>query len=153
MIAPDYVTCIPFGLVYLHEVVVEQILEAAPYKAGVIQSLASHLTKHTMAQSAGATKYTDCIFAEALDSHIEYSGYNTKQSDCEAPVMLELWGMQSTLLLPSLPDPVRPGVVAPDRVLSMDLIELNWILMLKWIVWNRTVLHLNVYKQKNCTYA
>ena len=28
--------------------------------------------------------------------------------------MLELWGMQSTPLLPSLPGPLSPGVVAPD---------------------------------------
>ena len=33
--------------------------------------------------------------------------------------MLELWGMRSTPSLPSLPDPLWPGVVAPDRVLSM----------------------------------
>ena len=32
--------------------------------------------------------------------------------------------MQSTSLLPSLPDPLWPGVVAPDRVLSMGQIEL-----------------------------
>ena len=29
--------------------------------------------------------------------------------------MLELWGMQSILSLPSLPDPLWPGVVAPDK--------------------------------------
>ena len=29
--------------------------------------------------------------------------YDTKQSDGEAPVMLELWGMESTTLLPSPP--------------------------------------------------
>ena len=39
--------------------------------------------------------------------------------------MLELWGMQSTSSLPSLPDPLRAGVVAPDRVLYMGQIELN----------------------------
>ena len=33
-----------------------------------------------------------------------------------------------------------PSVVAPDRALSMGQIELNCILMLNWIVWNRTVL-------------
>ena len=31
------------------------------------------------------------------------SGYDTKQSDVEVSVMLELWGMQSTLSLPLLP--------------------------------------------------
>ena len=29
--------------------------------------------------------------------------------------MLELWGVQSTPSLPSLPGPLRPGVVAPDK--------------------------------------
>ena len=29
--------------------------------------------------------------------------------------MLELWGMQSTPLLPSLPGPPWPGMVAPDK--------------------------------------
>ena len=40
--------------------------------------------------------------------------------------MLELWGMQSTPSLPSLPGPHWPGEVAPDRALSMDQIELNF---------------------------
>ena len=51
--------------------------------------------------------------------HNECSRYDTKQSDGEVPVMLELWGMQSTPLLPPLPDPLWHGVVAPDRALSM----------------------------------
>ena len=38
--------------------------------------------------------------------------------------MLELWEMQSTPSLPLLPGPPWPGVVAPDRVLFMDQIEL-----------------------------
>ena len=38
--------------------------------------------------------------------------------------MLELWGMQSTSSLPSLPGALCFGVVAPDKVLSMDQIEL-----------------------------
>ncbi len=29
--------------------------------------------------------------------------------------MLELWGMRSTSSLPSLPGPLWPGVVAPDK--------------------------------------
>ena len=37
--------------------------------------------------------------------------------------MPELLGMQGTPLLPSLPCPLWPGVVAPDRVLSMGQIE------------------------------
>ena len=41
--------------------------------------------------------------------------YDTKQSDGEVLVMLELWGMQSTPLLLSLPGPLWPGVVAPNK--------------------------------------
>ena len=46
--------------------------------------------------------------------------YYTKQSDGEASVMLELWEMQSTPLLPSLPGPLWPRVVAFNNVLSMS---------------------------------
>ena len=65
--------------------------------------------------------------------------YDTKQFDAEAPVMLKFWGMRSTPSLPSLPSLLRPGVVAPDRVLSKGQIELNCALMLNWIVWKGTV--------------
>ena len=44
--------------------------------------------------------------------------------------MLELWGIWNIPSLPSLPDPFQPGVVVPDRALSMDQIELNCVLML-----------------------
>ena len=44
--------------------------------------------------------------------------------------------MWSTLTLPSLPGSLCPVVVAPDRVLS---IELNYVLILNWLVRNRTV--------------
>ena len=63
-------------------------------------------------------------------THNNCSGYDTKQSDGEVPVMLELWGMWSTPSLPSLPGLLWLRVVAPDRVLSMGQIELNWVLML-----------------------
>ena len=46
-------------------------------------------------------------------------GYDTKQSDGEVPVMQELRGTWSTRSLPSLPGPLWPRVVAPDRALSM----------------------------------
>ena len=38
--------------------------------------------------------------------------------------MLELWKMWSTPSLTSLPGPHWPRAVGPDRVLSMDQIEL-----------------------------
>ena len=49
----------------------------------------------------------------------ECPGYDTKQFDGEVPAMLELWGMWNTPLSPSLPGPLWPSVVAPDRALSM----------------------------------
>ena len=71
-------------------------------------------------QSAGAIEYTDCISAEgqAPPPHYECPGYDTKQSDGEAPVQ-ELWGMGSTPSLPLLPGPLWFGMVAPDSVVSM----------------------------------
>ena len=66
--------------------------------------------------------------------------YETKLSDGEIPVMLELWGMRSTPLLLSLPGSLWPGVVVPYRTLSMCQIELNCVYMLNWITWNRTLL-------------
>ena len=82
----------------------------------------------------------------------ECPGYDTKQSDSEVPVILKIWGMQSTHLLPSLPDLLGPGVEAPDRILSMGQIELKYVLMLNWITWNRTVwvFKLPSYVKLNC---
>ena len=51
------------------------------------------------------------------------SGYDTKESDNEAPVMLKLWRMQSTCSLPSLSGLLWFRVVASDRVRSMGWIE------------------------------
>ena len=42
-------------------------------------------------------------------------GYDTKQSDGEAPIILGLWEMRSTPSLSSLPGPLWPEVVAPDK--------------------------------------
>ena len=76
------------------------------------------------------------------------SWIDTKQSDGEVPLILELWGMQSTPLLLSLPGQLWPEVIPPDRVQSMGQIELNCVLMLNWIIWNQLFLHLTVCKQK-----
>ena len=80
-------------------------------------------TPFCIAQSAGTVEYTD-------PTPNEYPEYDTKQSDGEVPVMLELWGMWSTPSLPLLPGPLCPGVVALDRALSMGQIELICVLML-----------------------
>ena len=84
-----------------------------------------------ISQSTGAVEYTNSPPNACL-------GYDTKKTD-EVSVMLELWRMWSTPSLPSLPGLPEPGVVALDRVLSMGQIELNCVLMLNWIIWNRTV--------------
>ena len=94
-----------------------------------------------MAKSAEVAEYSNCIFAERKDSSHKCPGYDTKQTDGEASVMLELWGMRSTHLLLLLPGWLWPGVVVPD--LSMGQIKLNHELMLNWIVWNKTV---DIYK-------
>ena len=60
----------------------------------------------------------------------ECPGYDMKKSDGGVPVMLELWGMRSNSSLQSLPGPLWPVVVVPDRVLSIGQIELNSVLML-----------------------
>ena len=52
--------------------------------------------------------------------------------------------MWSATSLPLLPGPLWPGVVALDRVLSMGQIELNYVIMLSWIVWNGTVFDIEI---------
>ena len=67
---------------------------------------------------AGAVEYTDAPLQRDKTPH-ECPGYDTKQSHGEVPLMLGLWGMRSTTSLPLLPGPLWPGVVGPDRALSM----------------------------------
>ena len=50
--------------------------------------------------------------------------YDPKLSDGVTPVMLELWEMQSTPSLLSLPGPLWLEVAAPDSILLMVQIEL-----------------------------
>ena len=44
--------------------------------------------------------------------------------------MLELWEMRSVPSLPSLPSPLRLGMISPYRVLSMGQIELNCVFVI-----------------------
>ena len=76
------------------------------------------LHKHThiyIALSAGAAEYTDCFLCRGVRLPNECPGKDTKQSDCEVPVMQKLWGMRSTPSLPSLPGPLRPRLVALEK--------------------------------------
>ena len=65
--------------------------------------------------------YWDCriyrllLCRGVIPPHNECPVYDTKQSDDEIPVMLELWEMQSTPSLLSLLGPLWPGGVAPDK--------------------------------------
>ena len=62
-------------------------------------------------------------------------GHRIYQPYPEVPAVLELWGMRSTPLLPLLPSPLWPGVVASDRAPIYGLNRTNSMLMLNWIVW------------------
>ena len=79
-------------------------------------------------------------------------GFDTKQFDGKVLVMRELWGMRSRALLQLLPGPLLLWKVEPNRVLVMCQIELNFVLLVNWIGWNRTVLKFTVGTcvEKNC---
>ena len=81
-------------------------------------------------------------------THPECPRYDIKPSDDVAPA-LEIWGMWCTPLLPLLPGPLRSGVVAPDRVLSMGQIELfdylNWVQTNHWCLIELLVIHSNTW--------
>ena len=72
-----------------------------PGRVGVQCTTMEHYTH--LAQLARAVEYTNYISAEGWDPYQWVSWYDTKQSDGETLVMLELWGMQSIPLLPLLP--------------------------------------------------
>ena len=78
------------------------------HKETVILIQNDTLWKLIFARSAGAVEYTDCISAEGIRLIPPYKcpWYDTKQSDGEVPVILELWEMQSTPSLLLLPGPL-----------------------------------------------
>ena len=76
----------------------------------------------------------------------ECAGYDTKQTDGEVPVMLELWGMGSTPSLPSLPDPLWPWVIAPDKGPIYGLNRTK----LRFLDFTVFVFKLRIYAKLNC---
>ena len=95
---------------------------------------------------------------------VEYTNFFWLWSFSNARVLENV----GTPLLSSLPGPLWPRVVAPDRVLSMGWIKINGVFMLNWNVWNRTVfdietaylcytelfeIKLFLNRTKLCTYA
>ena len=59
-----------------------------------------------MAQLAGTEANTKCISAEGYNSPNECTGYDSKQSEGTAPVILELWRKRIASSLPSLHGPL-----------------------------------------------
>ena len=92
------------------------------------------VSQNLTAQSAGAADYTDCISQRV-------SWYMILNN------LMEILGMWITPSLPSLPGPLWPVVVTPDRVPSVGQIELfDWVQAndrLHWIVKNRTIWSFN----------
>ena len=98
-----------------------------------------------LALLAGAVEYTNCFSAEGKTTPNECPGHDTKQSDGAVPAMLELWGMRSTPLLPSLPGPLYPGLVAPDKGPIYRLNKTK-----RWLAFT-VFIHLNcIYAELNC---
>ena len=92
-----------------------------------------------------AVEYTDGFFAEGYDSSNECPGYDTKQSDGEVSVMLELWGMRSIPSLPSLPVPLWPRVVVPDKGSIYGLYKIK-----SWVEFTGLACKLRIYAGLNC---
>ena len=82
------------------------------------------VTVKSTAQSAGAVKCSDCRPVRHNPMTV------LDMTLISLMVRFQLWGIRSTPSLPSLPGPLRPGVVAPDRVLPMSQIELNCVITL-----------------------
>ena len=77
-----------------------------------------------LALSAGSVEYSNCISSGGKTPPTSVLIYDTKQSDGEAPVMLEPLGMQSTSSLPLLLGPLGFVEVAPNKALPMGQIKL-----------------------------
>ena len=88
------------------------------FKLNCLKYFILHLTL-CFALSARAIEYIESFCAEKQDFPSECPGFDTKQSDSEVLVMLELYRIRSTPSLPLLPGPLGLGVAAPDRILSM----------------------------------
>ena len=83
----------------------------------IINSTVHFLTRLLIDQSAGAVPTAPLQKGKTPIN--ECPGYDTKQSDGDVPAVLELWEMRSTLSLPLFPGSLWPGMIAPDKTLSM----------------------------------
>ena len=92
----------------------------------------AHTKRGLSSRLGGAVEYRLYLLRGVRPSY-ESPDYDTKKSDGEVPMMQEIWVMLKIPSLPSLPDSLFLGVVAPDRALSMGQIDLNCILMINRI--------------------
>ena len=70
-------------------------------------------------QSNGALEYNDCTSAEDKTPPMCVLDRTLNNLMVEVPGMLGLWGMRSTPSSPLLPGSIWPGMVAPNKALSM----------------------------------
>ena len=118
-----------------------------------LQWLICHKTQ-PIAQLAGAVEYTVSLQRGKTPSN-KCPRYDTKQSNGEFPVMSEFWRMWSIPSLSSSSGPLWPGVVAPDRVLSMGQIgPVEWVLYKSltahWIIQKKDHLYNKPLLRFNC---
>ena len=103
------------------------------------------------AHLAGAVEYWLHLCSGVRSLPTRSPGYDIKPTDSEAPA-LGIWGMWSTPLLPLLPGPLWPGMVATDRVLSMCQIEQTVCKQVTdvklWPLYSNTWNHFTVCKKK-----
>ena len=115
-------TLVPWSVVNVTFSPVLLIVKTWGWWHKVIITQHPHSQTSPPAEWAWALEYTDSLSALRPPPN-ECPVYDIKQPDGEAPV-LEIWGMWSTPSLPLFPGLLLPGVVGPDRVLSMNQIEL-----------------------------
>ena len=101
----------------------EGMRRSRTHPAEVVQNTKMR-SEQILAHSTGAVEYKNTL-QRGNPPPNECPGYGTKKIDGEISVMLEVLRMWNTPSLPSLPGPLRPSVVEPDRALSMGLIELT----------------------------
>ena len=99
------------------------------------------LKSRKTAQFAGTVEYTNCISAEGKrPTPNEYPRYGIKQSDGEAPVMQELWGMQSTPFIAIAP---RSTLASSDNIWKSPIYGSNRI------VWDLNCVQTKTYAKLN----
>ena len=102
------------------KVIIERLCISLPYvetfNSKVIKGFVPELRSRYVFFRVSGFLYSMYICYEIFYVHFTYP--NLAMVHGEAPVMLELWGIRSTPLLQSLPDPLWPSMLIHERVLS-----------------------------------